>query len=442
MAAGCSLCGTESDGGQLSFSLGLSVDPFTEFESGSPVLEGSLVCLDRVEVVEGISASTSEWWNECVEVSAEGPHSLDDEGCYRFDAGLGEVTISMQERPCSVEDAPFSAGDFADDTLRFEVVEAGSVEARLDPGSIERYLEAVAHPGPAGEWPADWIPSAESPLRAIAGEVVVLPVTLWQGSGAGSIVAWSVRDGALTITRGAASEPYTASWAPAEIEETLMVDEAVTVELERQDHRWEAGALQGVDISAVASIKLVAAYGRLSDEELAELPADAPRWGEPLGVRAVVRDAEDRLLRAVPVEWEVVEGAMLLSDLEARRRDAVAETEEHDLVDTLHRVHLIPGEYLQVDATSCLAPEPAPVARNATIMASVDGHQASLDLEWSELAREKGEEPFVVPELCTVEGCGCRSSGDAPGGFLFSLLVLGLWRRRRAPQRAGVGSGL
>lgn len=144
----------------------------------------------------------------------------------------------------------------------------------------------------------------------------------------------------------------------------------------------------------------------------------------------------------MPVDWELVDGAMYLSDLQTRRRDAETETDAEDLPLARHQACLIPAEYLQVGATSCLAPEPAPVVRHATIMASVNGQEASLDLEWSELAREVGDEPLVAPERCTIEGegCGCRSAGDAPGALLLSLIALGL-RRRRAAQRGGAAPG-
>ena len=444
LSAGCSICGTESDQGQLVFSFDLNVDPFAELRSGGAVLEGTLLCLDNVEVADASSSSatgislSSEWWSECVEITAEGPQSLDEDGCFVFDAGPGEVTINLREQTCSVESGPFLAGEFVDDSLRVEVVQAATVAARLDPGSIERYLEAEAHPGPAGEWPVDWIPSADAPLQVIAGEIIALPVTLWQGEGSGSIVAWDTSDGALTVVHGADSGVYTAQWAPGEFEATLMVDETVTVDLDRQGHHWEVGALRAVDIGAAASIELVAAYTPLSDEELEDISAGAPRWGPPLGIRAVVRDADDRILRAAPVAWELVDGAMYLQDLQLRLEDAETETEPEDLPLARHQAYLIPAEYLQVDASSCVAPEPAPVVRHATIMATVNGQEASLDLEWSELAREAGEEPFVAPEPCTIEGegCGCRSSGDAPGALLLGLVALGLRRRRSAPGGA------
>ena len=435
-ATGCVACGTESDQGQLIFGLGLNIDSTAVFESGGAVLEGSQICLDEVnstKTVSSISTDVATWWNECIELNAEGPQSLDGEGCWVFDAGAGEVTIRMTEQACSAEGRPYSAGNFADDSLRFEVVEAASTQARLDSGSIERYLEANMHPGPAGAWPADWVPEIGDPLQVIAGEVVVLPVTLWHGAASDNIVGWDDRDGVLTIDRGQGSEAYSADWAPSSLEIKVAADESVTVGLDRQGYHWEAGVLQGVDVSAAASIELVAAYTALSDEELASLDEGAPPWGVPLGIRAVVRDDQDRILRAVPVSWRLLDGAMYLIDLEARLQDAEAETEPEDVAKARHEAYSMPAEVLQIDPESCLAPEPVPVVRQAKIQASINGHEASLDLEWSELARNTGEEPFVAPEECSIEseGCGCRSSGGAPGALLIGLVALGVRRRRR-----------
>lgn len=437
LATGCTVCGTESEQGQLSFGLGLNVDSVSVLQSGGAVLEGTRICLDDVSGVASSAMSTElgTWWSECIELNAEGPQSIDADGCYVFDAGSGDVTIHMVEQACNVENPPFSTGSFDDDTLRVEVVAPADVESRLDPGAIERYLEANTDPGPAGEWPADWVSNTDELLQVIAGEVVVLPVTLWHGAASDKIVAWDDSDAVLSIDNGGGSQVDSADWAPSVLQTKVAANKSTLISFDRQDHHWDVGALQGVDVSVAASIELVAAYTSLSEDELAGLDAGAPRWGVPLGIRALVRDDENRLLRAVPVAWQLRDGAMVLTDLEARLIGAEAEAEGdvEVLAQAQHEAYRLPAEYLQLDPESCLAPEPEPVVRQATIQASINGHEASLDLEWSELARTVGEEPFVAGQECTIEseGCGCRSSGGAPGALLIGLVALGLRRRRR-----------
>ncbi len=437
LATGCSICGTESDQGQLVFGLGLNVDPVSELQSGGAVLEGTRICLDEVSsaVTSSTPTDVDTWWSECIELSAEGPQSVDSDGCFVFDAGPGEVTIHMIEQACTAEERPYSAGNFDDDSLRVEVVEAESVEARLDPGAIERYLEANTDPGPAGEWPADWIPDIGEPLQVIAGEIIALPVTLWHGPASDKIVGWDKSDAVLSIDSGDGPQAYSAEWAPSSLQMMVAANESALVSLDRQGHHWEAGALEGVDVSAAASIELVAAYTTLSDGELASLEGGAPQWGVPFGVRALVRDDQHRLLRAVPVAWRLVDGAMVLSDLDARLMGAEADADgdPEALAAGQNEAYQLPAEYLQLDPESCFAPEPEPVVRQATIQASINGHEASLDLEWSELARNVDEEPFEVPEECIIEseGCGCRANAGAPGVLLIGLVALGFRRRRR-----------
>ena len=436
----CPSSDVASEGGQVTLDHGLWVGMARGLASGGPVLAGSRVCLDHVTGVSGPKLDgdvldIDGWWAECVEMAVSGPASGEGR-CLTFDQGAGEVVVDMTEKTCSV---PFTAGSFAADKVRFRVAEAAALEGALEVDWIERYAE-LGSPGPAGSWPAGWTPDPAAPLRVVAGSLVDLPVTLWEGGRlTGEAVAWPAEGASLsaTVVEGTGSgeaHPITAEAGATTLMTTLAAGQRVAVELRRGADAWALGEIEGVEVGTIASVELVAGYDVIDPERLAEVGAVPVAWGDPEGVRAIDRDQDGVIVRAVQLEWRLVAGALALGDLDARI-EGVAE-EEWAAWEKDHSAHSIPGEYLSL-ADECLAPPAEPTLREATIEARVGDQVATIDLRWTALPSGAEGEFKANPGCPPAEdegGCGCRGGeGGAPGPAALVLLVLA--RRRRSGAR-------
>jgi hypothetical protein len=182
----------------------------------------------------------------------------------------------------------------------------------------------------------------------------------------------------------------------------------------RLDLDLEAGVVEGPEIVGVspieiASVELVAAY---------EQGEDGEPWGPPLGVRAIVRDADGDLLRAPGVQWG------LSGDAELFGWGDVA-----------------------VLGTECTEPETGSGSQFATVNATIAGHSETIELRWSTVPCEvPPEDPFNPDEpLFDLSLCVCTSDGSrptAPGVVLTLVVLLSLRPRpRRGRLRAAAGRG-
>lgn len=337
------------------------------------------------------------WLHACFAQTASGTAHLDDE-CIVLDAA-GDAALELSPQSCITQetsDVAFTPDRLAIRAWGFDELELGYDDV------IGRKLREELVPGPGPELPPLDVPSADAPMRAIAGELLLLiahpfaaddplhPVGYDEGTP--SVVGDGVRRELDQDLPGAVLG--------------IQPGDRFAVEL-----AMPAGTLTGPEIVAVdateaVSLELLAGYEPCDDCRLA--------WGALAAVQAIVRDAEGNRLYGASVEFTSDE---LDLDDEALFPDALIPKLCEDSDD--RQVH------------------------SGTVRAEYRGLTAALDVQY-QCGLPAGEAIAVVeddpdadegePPMEELLGCGCSSTAaDSRAGLLgvLGLVVLGLRRRRR-----------
>lgn len=418
-AAACNIAVSE-DG-----SLDLRTRPlfYSEVEppsSGSRVLQGSQACLeiDSVLVEDG---EDGVWWttdsfDSCYDITLNGAPVTDGE-CVVLDE-LGEALYEYTPlASCPSEDvAPL----LVPDRYRLQVTAATELGSAGLEWYNERSAERYLHPGPRGSFPSDWTPLDE-PLQLVPGVQVPFPVILLDATG--EHVAWDLEQGQVLESRdGGAARPLASipdydGYFPVSVPE----GGRSTLSLSLPGVELPVAELVATPADAAASLELVVAYGTQEDTD---------PWTAPLGARAIVRDAEGRILLGAPVQWTLVEGHLSMGPL----NDEIG----------------IPPEYLGLGDDCEPPPTTAPQPRHATLRAELGELADEVELEWTAPQAEPSDEPFEPSSACQRggeddglgdRGCGCTTDRGSRGAGWMAWVVLGLVARRRR-ARGGCGPGL
>lgn len=423
LAAACNIAVSE-DG-----SLDLRTQPlfYSEVEppsSGSRVLQGSQACLeiDSVLVEDGEDGT---WWttssfDSCYDITLNGAPVRDGE-CVVLDE-LGEALYEYTPlTSCPAEDF---APRLVPDRYRLQVTAAAELGSAGLEWYNERSAERYLHPGPRGSFPSDWTPLDE-PLQLVPGVLVPFPVMLLDR--AGERVAWDLEQGQVLESRdGGAARPLASipdydGYFPVSVPE----GGRSTLSLSLPEVELPVAELVAAPADAAASLEIVVAYGTQEDTD---------PWTAPLGARAVVRDAEGRIILGAPVQWTLVEGHLSMGPL----NDEIG----------------IPPEYLALGDDCEPPPTTAPQSRRATLRAELGELGDELELEWTALPDEEpSDEPFEPNVACRRggedeglgdRGCGCTTNPGSQGArwLAWGVVLLGLVARRRRAHgapRAAIG---
>lgn len=388
----------ETEAGQIGF-----FDPYAEglpapFASGDAVVVGSTFCPDVQQWYEGedrtcvpLDVEPEEWFEPCWDKSLSGPATQGDHGCLEF-TNPGSVRWELTPRACEVG---VELPDFGRDRVVFEVVPPNALGAKALWWFEER-AEALQSPGPAMRFPSDWIDPPEAEVRLVANGPFVPMLGLFD-LGSGAPVGFS--DGVVAVET-LEGEP-TVGMAASGTELALDPGDRVRLDLQLPDARVAGPVISGVAESEISTLELVAAY---------HLEGGEDPWGAPIGVRALARDDEGRILRVPLVDWSA-------------QGDALVELAWHDVV---------------LLSTPCSEPEAGPGSANGIVTASIAGLTESIDLEWTTpVCEESPPDPFNPdPEFdLDLWSCSCRSDGGGrTGAFLMFAVLLGLRRRRGASR--------
>ncbi len=415
--------------GQIGFDLGGLADRLYEFRSGDRVLSGTRMCptlvANNVEGGDGWdylhTPEDTAALRACFDETLTGPATIDAEGCLSF-AGAGEVVWSLEPTgTCELDSVDA-------DLLRFAVVEP-SPELQLGFDDWrDRLLDGSSPFGEvtliglaAGSSAADLREDPLAERRVVVGEVDAPMLRL---DDVGGRVFWIHQPDTLSI-EGSGIEAVSLDeddyLFSGELPVRLGPNATGKLRAELPNGlSLESPSLIGVDASEAASLDLV-----VGSQE-----------GDPKGARAIVRDAQGRVLHAAPVEWEVSEGVISVypGSLENDARTP---------------------DYASL-STRCEEPLlDEPDVRSAVLTARLGELEDSVAIEWT-VPPEPNPPLFFIPdENCmgpgfgddgpgggdevgedeggdTEQGCSCTTDPAAPrgGAALLALLALGLVRLR------------
>ncbi|MCA9693675.1 MAG: hypothetical protein KC636_29055, partial [Myxococcales bacterium] len=179
--------------------------------------------------------------------------------------------------------------------------------------------------------------------------------------------------------------------------------------------RYPLGGFAGVGEEAVASLDVVPLF------EPVEVDGEVVA-GRPLGIRAIARDDQQRPIYGAPVRWEVIEGRLGFSGVEVDDDGAPAQPE---------------GERIYPN-DACEPPPLRPQRRSATLVATVGGERARVELEWTALPPAE-DEGYAEDPTCqgpgVAYGCVCAAGSRGGGEPLAALFLLALVRGRRRVGR-------
>ena len=398
--AGCPEGVVDSEEGQWQLStVELVTGAHRGYVYGEPVLEGTPLCAAPAyqgTVPDGHEAG--DVLDQCVDQSLEGPASW-DEGCVLLEEA-GDVTWYLDPTDCPLQ---ASGLDLVADRIVFEVAQGDGLDAEVHQWVEEYSADALEiEPG----LPEGWTNPAGEPFRVMAGERVTLFVRLTDPL-TGVPVAWHTSDGEVTATASAgdfefAEAPGGQGWMAVVLDEGAEVDLGLTVE----GRQWTAAGVQAVGEDAPASIEIVAGY----------LGAEDPTGDRsPFGARAVVRDADGRLIYGTPVTWKVAEGDLAVTPGQA---------------DTMSD---LPGNDYAYLEDACVRPSDNVGQRTVVLEASYGDLVDSLELVWTARTEAASDEGWEPSENCRSDGCSCSSTPRAAVGpaALAALLPLALIVRRR-----------
>lgn len=371
------------------------------------VLVGSDFDLDLVGVVvDGELRSYEEGELACVPQSASGVLSFDGQRYLVESAGVGAVEFEAPGAGCP--DAG-EAGELGPDRWTVRGVAADSVQARWLATDDNLAPTWKLLPGPTGAFPEVLGRPLEQARVVDGGRFSLTPVLIEPAAGARAEVRWPGVPGGIAVPGHYADLALDEEGDPRdELVGSLGAGEGFDAKLELLGESFDLPRVEAVSVAEVASLELVPVY---------EDPGEAGelrQWGPPIGVYAITRDAEGRRLVGAPVRWGLDRGRLAL--------------DESGGDDTL------------ILRDTCRPAPRAPEARLATVAASLDDLQASVELRWTAVSSDLDDDEFDPDSPdCVGTRCDCSTTAD-PKASLAALfaLVLGLgWRRRRRLQAAG-----
>jgi MYXO-CTERM domain-containing protein len=394
-----------------------TVEPFV---SGSRALQGSRACVEVSAVVVGNTYNIISPIEACYAITY-GDEPFEDGSCVDLDVP-GEALFEY----VPLESCPFEgvAAFVVPDRYRVQVVAADGLRGRLEwaqEDAAARWLD----PGPRGRFPTDWVPPGGEPLQLVPDVEVSFPVLIVDTTG--GYVAWDLEQGRVYGSReddGSSTELV----APADYPEyfPIVVGEGQRriVELRLPGLELPVAEVIATPADAAASLEISVGYRPGVEPE-------PERWRAPVGARAVVRDAEGRVILGAPVQWTLVEGHLVMGPTSDEVRT--------------------PPEYLGI-ADDCEPPPATAKLRRATLRAELGTLMDELELEWTALPEDDpSDEPFEPSSACQRgidtdglegRGCGCTTKGaDGARWLAWGLLVLGAVRARRRGVRSSSGLG-
>jgi hypothetical protein len=388
--------------------------------SGSRALQGSRMCLEVSGIVAGGEYHMISPFEACYAIT-HGGEPFEDGRCVDLDEPGEALFEYVPLASCPFEGV---ADLVVPDRYRLQVVAADGLRGRLEwwqEDAAERWLD----PGPRGSFPADWVPRADEPLQLVPGVEVSLPVVIVDATD--ERVAWNLEEGRVYDSPddgGSWAELVASSEYPEYFPVVVGEGERRIVELRLPGQALAVAEVVATPADAAASIEIVVGYGPGVETE-------PERWLAPAGARAVVRDAEGRVVLGAPVRWTLVEGHLVMGPTYAELGT--------------------PPEYLGL-ADDCEPPPATAQLRHATLRAELGTLlMDEVELEWTALPEdEPSDDPFEPSTACQRgidagelqgRGCGCTTPGTGRAGWLaWGLLVLGAMRACRRAVRSSSGA--
>lgn len=347
----------------------------------APMLVGSVTCPSLACVGLACPPSPGPSFLDCFARDAVGAATYDGSGCYTFDT-VGVGAWRFFPRNCAANELGYAP---VEDRLDFAVIDPAVAVPRLV--SVEQLTDPLLLPGEGKAFPSDWAQPEGLPWR-LAGPFGMTPA-LYDHSVYGievqvgyriDLSGLAVEGGGVTAVRHADQRWITVTAAQGQ---------AAELRLEVDGYRWPepVASVVGVSSAEAASLEVVVGY---YEPWLGARPV-------PVGARAVVRDAQRRLLWGAPVQWSLDEGLL-----------AVGRFEEAALPSP---------DYLLLSDV-CVPPEENVGDHRAVVRATLGDLSATAEVAWTvaELPPWHGDEPFAPSELC-VEGEAPPApvdSGSAP----------------------------
>ncbi len=266
--------------------------------SGGPVLVGEVTCPRLACLSQDCDARAPEDGG----VAACFAHTVTGatlaSGCLTFDTA-GQVVWALEPIACQPDvDAGVA---LVGDRFVFQAVSAGDVvtERRLPMEELAAAFLADGGVIAVPEVPGD-LAAPRDELRIVEG-----------GFATPSAVLVAVESGAVVAVEGDSLVVEDVAPTPEAVRVSngwlVDADPGATAMLRLQTNAasFDVASIQGVPLSAAASMTLYAFYWS---------SPDAPGSTAPAGVHALVRDGAGRPLDGAPVEWTLVQGDVALSD--------------------------------------------------------------------------------------------------------------------------------
>jgi MYXO-CTERM domain-containing protein len=409
--------------GKLGFELGVA-DALYEFESGERVLVGTHLCprlaFANFGIDEGHLVDPSN--EHCFSETLAGPAQFDAEHCWMLDSPgevIWEITATREDG-CEPQ--------YSGDRMVLEVV-APSDDLQLGFDDWRVRMPTAPQSVLADDEPQTVI--GLSPGRTLDD--------LREDPGAARRVFAGQLDTPMLRLDDDLGRIY---FADADVTFELVGEGATPVEptepIEPGEYstesRYPGERPLVLDPDAVARVRATLPGGVVleSPELIAVAPSDAASLdllvmladdGVPVAAYAEVRDGQDRVLHAAPIEWGVVEGAIAVFSGHLGNE---ARTDEYAIL-----------------SADCEPPsESEPIERHAVLRARLGALEDTVELTWIEPPVEPDDNdlPFEPNPNCMfgddpgVDDGGCACSTDAEsrnGGPTWLALAALLFVRRR-----------
>ncbi|MDP2306305.1 MAG: MYXO-CTERM sorting domain-containing protein [Pseudomonadota bacterium] len=387
LLAACGAPGFETDTGQLSISDPEVIDIQADDGGPSPFLAGMELC---PEISANLDTGSDDDYDAlaCFNQAFEGPVTLVGE-CLAFEApGVVDWTFTARARGCPGNDFGYVP---TDDHVAIEVLAAADVEGHL-PMLLEEFVEdAEGQAGVAVTRPDGWRIADGATWRIVAEQAFNLQPRL-RTRADGAAVAW--KDGTL-VSGGGATVVAQGELGVYRVFTTL--GETSTLSLEVGGESIRVGQVEGVPVSAVASLEIA----------MVQVQSAAAGTSSPFAARAVVRDAAGELVMGAPVRWSFTP-LLLVSGADS-----------------------LPGPDYVVFSDQCTDPASTFGEQRARLTASVGLVSDGVDVVWTPRTEASPQEGWVASEDCQTSACGCTTGGPTQGGLAMLLGLLALVRRRR-----------
>ncbi len=372
--------------------------PWSEgFVNSGPLLEGTVLCLHGQLRIDEVR------WSQCFDVEAVGPamsieHPNGD--CWNLgDASTTWTFTPLEDSPTDDDDSAFgpSCGEgFVElvvDTLTLEVVTAAQIVPQLlawpEMGAVEFGLELST-----GEaLPEGLDDPLRLPILLAEGEPVLMNLGLRDPT-SGELVAWNPTSGSVELAAvegdvGALAESLGDDRPPEQAVSfavTLPPGSASSLRLSLPGADFDLGELRAAPVSDIESLELLVGMTHLDETS------------EPMAAVAIARDADGDRIHGAPIRWSVRGPALAI---ESRASGAAGWFD------------LAGADYLWV-TDDCQPPSVRVGTRSSTLVARINGIEASEELTWVVAAPadpESADAGWTRPGICTGRGCaGCSSA--------------------------------